>query len=143
MRKVPTSKKGKTVATDPTPIRFINPATLATPPGYTHVVEITHGRTIFISGQVALDQAGKIVGPGDFRAQTQQVFENLKAALAAVGTDFPSVVKLNIYVVDISLLPVLREVRDRYVNTSHPPASTLVEVRRLAREEFLLEIEAV
>ena len=131
------------MATDPTGIRFLNPSTLATPPGYTHVVEVTHGRTVFIAGQVALDQAGRIVGLRDFRAQTQQVFENLKAALASVGADFTSVVKLNMYVVDISQLPVLREVRDRYVNTTNPPASTLVEVRRLAREEFLLEIEAV
>jgi enamine deaminase RidA (YjgF/YER057c/UK114 family) len=124
-------------------IRFINPPTLATPPGYTHVVEIAHGRTVFIAGQVALDQSGKLVGLQDFHAQAQQVFENLKAALAAVGIDFTSVVKLNMYVVDISQLPILREVRDRYVNTTNPPASTLVEVRRLAREEFLLEIEAV
>jgi enamine deaminase RidA (YjgF/YER057c/UK114 family) len=131
------------VATQPTNIRFINPPTLATPPGYTHVVEITHGRTIFIAGQVALDRSGKIVGEHDFHAQTQQVFENLKAALAAVGADFTRVVKLNMYVVDISQLPTLREVRDRYVNTNSPPASTLVEVRRLAREEFLIEIEAV
>jgi len=107
------------------------------------VVEITHGRTIFIAGQVALDPSGQIVGPHDFRAQAQQVFENLTAALAAVGTDFAHVVKLNMYVVDISQLPILREVRDQYVNTNQPPASTLVEVRRLAREEFLLEIEAV
>jgi enamine deaminase RidA (YjgF/YER057c/UK114 family) len=131
------------VATHPTNRRFINPSTLATPPGYTHVVEITQGRTVFIAGQVALDQAGQIVGPQDFGAQAQQVFENLQAALAAVGTDFSDVIKLNIYVVDISQLPILREVRDRYVNTITPPASTLVEVRRLAREEFLLEIEAV
>ena len=131
------------MATDPTNIRFINPSTLATPPGYTHVVEVTRGRTVFISGQVALDQAGKIVGLNDFRAQTQQVFENLKVALAAVGADFTRVVKLNMYVVDASQLLTLRELRDCYVNTDNPPASTLVEVRRLAREEFLIEIEAI
>jgi enamine deaminase RidA (YjgF/YER057c/UK114 family) len=131
------------VATHPTNRRFINPSALATPPGYTHVVEIIRGRTIFLAGQVALDSAGQIVGPQDFRAQAQQVFENLKAALAAVGADFTDVIKLNIYVVDISQLPILREVRERYVNTINPPASTLVEVRRLAHEEFLLEIEAV
>ena len=120
-------EKGKTMATPPTNIRFINPSTLATPPGYTHVVEITQGRTIFIAGQVALDQSGKIVGPHDFRAQTQQVFENLKAALAAVGTDFTRVVKLNMYVVDISELPTLREVRDRYVNTHIPTRCPMVQ----------------
>ncbi|HCJ32806.1 MAG TPA: hypothetical protein DHV65_00680 [Ktedonobacter sp.] len=79
------------MATHPTNIRFINPSTLATPPGFTHVVEITKGRTIFIAGQVAFDPSGKIVGQHDFRAQTQQVFENLKAALAAVGTDFTGI----------------------------------------------------
>ncbi len=131
------------MTTEPENIRFINPATLATPPGYTHVVEVTHGRTVFIAGQIALDQSGKLVGQHDFRVQTQQVFENLKAALAAVGTDFTSVVKLNIYVVDISQLPILREVRNRYINTHNPPASTLVEVRKLASEDFLIEVEAV
>jgi enamine deaminase RidA (YjgF/YER057c/UK114 family) len=131
------------MATDPTKIHFINPTTLATPPGYTNVVEVTHGRTIYIAGQISLDQSGKIVGQNDFRAQTQQVFENIKAALAAVGTDFTRVIKLNMYVIDISQLPILREIRDRYVNTANPPASTLVEIRRLAREEFLIEIEAV
>ncbi|HTK06522.1 MAG TPA: RidA family protein [Ktedonobacteraceae bacterium] len=129
--------------THPTHIHFVNPSTLATPPGYTHVVEVTRGRTVFISGQIALDQSGNIVGPHDFRAQTQQVFENLKAALTAVGADFTHVVKLNIYVIDMSQLLALREVRDRYINTQNPPASTLVEVRRLAREELLLEIEAI
>ncbi len=135
--------KGKKVATDPTNIRFLNPSSLAPPPGYTHVVEVTSGRTIFIAGQIALDQSGKIIGLHNFRTQAQQVFENLKMALVAVGTDFTYVVKLNIYVVDISQLPILREVRDRYVNILNPPASTLVEVRRLARVEFLIEIEAV
>ena len=123
--------------------RFINPSTLPSTPGYTHVVEITHGRTIFISGQVALNSSGEIVGQQDFRAQTQQVFENLKAALEAVAADFTHVIKLNIYVVDISQIQTLREIRDRYVNTQHPPASTLVEVRKLAHEDFLIEIEAV
>ena len=127
----------------PAQIRFIQPEALHPTPGYTHVVEITSGRTLFISGQVALNLAGEIVGPGDFRAQAQQVFENLKAALAAAGANFTHVVKLNMYVVDMSQLPALREVRDRYINVQNPPASTLVEVRRLAREAFLLEIEAV
>ena len=127
----------------PNHVRFINPPTMATPPGYTHVVEITGGRTVYIAGQVAVDQAGNIVGRDDFRAQAQQVFENLKAALAAVGADFTDVVKLNIYLLDMVQLPTLREVRDRYVNTQYPPASTAVEVRRLAHEAFLLEVEAV
>jgi reactive intermediate/imine deaminase len=123
-------------------VRFINPATLPKTPGYTHVVEVKKGRTIYISGQIALDRSGNIVGRGDFRAQTQQVFENIKSALEAVGATFKDVVKLNIYVVDVSQLQAFREVRDKFVNTENPPASTLVEVRRLVRDEFLIEIEA-
>jgi enamine deaminase RidA (YjgF/YER057c/UK114 family) len=122
--------------------RFINPATLPKPQGYTHVVEVTNGRTVYISGQVALDRSGNLIGRGDFRAQSQQVFENIKAALEAVGASFKDVVKLNYYVVDASQVQALREVRDKFVNTESPPASALVEVRRLVRDDFLIEIEA-
>lgn len=127
----------------PNHLRFVSPATLAAPAGYSHVVEVRGGRTIYLAGQVALDASGTLVGQGDLRAQAQQVFENIKAALAAVGATFDQVVKLNIYVVDRTQLPALREVRDRYVNTEAPPASTLVEVRGLARDDFLLEVEAI
>lgn len=78
-------------------VRFINPKTLSKPPGYTHVVEVTGGRTVYIAGQIALDSSDSVVGRGDFRAQSVQVFENLKAALEAVGASFDDVVKLNIY----------------------------------------------
>ena len=124
-------------------VRFLNPPTLATPPGYTHVVTVTNARMIYIAGQVALDPAGNLVGHGDFRAQARQVFENIKAALEAVGAGFDDVIKLNIYLMDMAHLVALREIRDAYVNTQRPPASTAVQVSRLAREEFLLEIEAV
>ena len=124
--------------------RFINPPTLPAPRGYSHVVEVPAGsRLLYVAGQVALDSAGRIVGPGDFRAQAVQVFENLRRALAAGGATFGDVVKLNYYVVDAAQVPALREVRDRYVNGAAPPASTLVEVRRLFRADVLLEIEAV
>jgi reactive intermediate/imine deaminase len=126
-----------------TRIQFINPPTLATPLGYTQVVTVTNGQTIFIAGQVALDAAGALVGAGDFAAQARQVFENLQAALVAAGASFVDVVKISIYVLDFANLPVLREVRDAYVNTERPPASTAVQVSRLAREEFLLEIDAI
>jgi reactive intermediate/imine deaminase len=124
-------------------VRFVNPKTLSKPPGYTHVVEVIGGRTIYIAGQIALDSSGNIIGRGDFRAQTEQVFANLKAALESVGASFTDVIKLNMYVTDITQLAALREVRDKYVNLKTPPASTLVEVKRLAREEFLIEVEAV
>ena len=82
-------------------------------------------------------------GRAIFSAQARQVFENLKAALAAGGATFADVVKITIFVLDMANLPALREIRDEYVNTERPPASTAVQVSRLAREEFLLEIEAV
>ncbi len=131
------------MADHPNHIQFTNPPTLFTPPGFTHVVEATGGRTVYLSGQIAVDQSFQVVGKGDFRAQAQQVFENLKVALAAVGADFTHVLKMNIYIVDMTHLPLLREVRDRYVNTQYPPASTAVEVRKLAFDDLLLEIEAV
>lgn len=124
-------------------VSFVNPTTIAKPTGYTHVVISTGGRTVYISGQVALDPTGNIVGKDDFRAQTQQVFENLKKALEAAGATFKDVVKLNYYVVDMKQIQTLREVRNLYVNTEAPPASTLVEVRRLARDELLIEVEAI
>jgi enamine deaminase RidA (YjgF/YER057c/UK114 family) len=135
--------KKKSMTAHPAHLKFINPPTMATPPGFTHVVEITGGRIIYISGQVAVDQSFRVVGKGDVRAQAKQVFENLQAALAGVGADFAHVVRLNYYLVDMTHLPIIREVRDRYVNTEHPPASTAVEVRKLALDDLLLEIEAV
>jgi enamine deaminase RidA (YjgF/YER057c/UK114 family) len=123
-------------------IRFINPETLAKPPSYTHVVEVVGPcRTAHISGQLGTDRDGNVVG--DFRAQAVQVFENLKAALAAVGASFADVVKLNSYLADIGDLPVLREVRVRYLNAKALPASTTIAVSGFARPGALLEIEAV
>jgi enamine deaminase RidA (YjgF/YER057c/UK114 family) len=124
--------------------RLKNPPTLHTPRGYSHVAEVPPGqRLVFIAGQVPLDKSGALVGPGDFKAQAQQVFENIRLALADVGGTFTDLVKLNYYVVDVGQVAVLREVRDRHVNTAAPPASTLVEVRRLFRDDVLLEVEAV
>jgi enamine deaminase RidA (YjgF/YER057c/UK114 family) len=124
-------------------VRFRNPETMHRPAGYSHVAEVTAGRPVYISGQVALDPSGALVGPGDVGAQARQVFENLAAALRAVGATFDQVAKLTIYLVDAGQLPTVREVRDRYVDTRRPPASTAVEVRRLAREDLLLEVEAI
>ena len=127
-------------------LRFINPSTIAKPPGYSHVVEVTGpGRTVYIAGQTGRDATGKLAGaPGEFRAQATQAFENLKNALAAVGASFAHVVKLNNYLVDITAhFPIYREVRDKYVNKEHPPASTTVQVAKLARDDLLFEVEAI
>ncbi len=123
--------------------RYINPPTLARPMGYTHVVEASGARTFYISGQVAMDDSGNIVGEGDMGAQARQVFENLHTALRSVGASFKDVVKLTYFIVDMSQMQTVREARDQYIQPEYRPASTAVEVRRLAREEFLLEIEAV
>jgi reactive intermediate/imine deaminase len=124
-------------------VQFLNPTTIAAPRGYTHVVDVRHGRMVFISGQVALDREGNLVGAGDIKAQAEQVFKNLHAAVDAAGGSFRDVVKLNIYMTDATEIQALREIRDRYVNVKAPPASTAVVVTRLFRPEFLIEIEAV
>ena len=129
--------------TAPTKVRFLNPAAMPQSVGYTQVVEVTGGKMVYLSGQIAISPAGEIVGVGDLRAQTQQVFENLKAGLAAAGATFDHVVKLHLYLLDITQIQVVRDVRDRYVNTQLPPASTAVEVRRLVRDDLLIEIDAI
>jgi reactive intermediate/imine deaminase len=124
-------------------IKRTNPPTLSTPTGYTHIVEVTGpGKTIYIAGQIALDKEGKVVGGGDMKAQAEQVFKNLEAALAAAGAKFSDVVKMNTYITDMEQAPAVREVRARYFGST-TPASTLVQVAKLARPEFLLEIEVV
>ena len=123
-------------------LRFINPPGLAKPPGYTHVVEATvPARLVYIAGQLGLDSDGKL--SSDFRLQAVQTFENLKAALAAVGAQFQHVVKFNNYLLDTKYLPVFRQVRDSYLQDRNRPASTTIAISGLAREGALLEIEAV
>jgi enamine deaminase RidA (YjgF/YER057c/UK114 family) len=123
-------------------IRFINPEALSKPPGYTHVVEATApARIVYIAGQLGVGRDGKVVG--DFRQQAVQTFENLKSALAAVGAQFQHVVKLNNYLVDMTDLPVFREVRDSYLLPKDRPASTTLAIAGLAREGARLEVEAI
>lgn len=119
------------------------PETMHPTPGYSHIVVVTRGKTIYLAGQVALDAGGKLVGKDDFRAQAVQVFENIKTALATVGADFSHIVKVNNYVVDLADLPALREVRDLYINRQTPPASMLSVVKSLSNPDFLLEIEVI
>ena len=129
------------------PFRIFNPDTMAKPMvGYSQVAEVTGGKIVYVAGQVALDHSGNLVGKDDFRAQVQQVFENLKAAVKATGGNFDSVIKLNYYCaesVDPSQISIVREVRDKYVNTANPPTSTFVVVKRLVRPEWLIEVDAV
>lgn len=123
--------------------RFLNPKTLAPPPGYSYVVEATGpGRTIYLAGQLGLDLDNKLVG-SDFRSQCTRAFENLGLALKAAGAGFADVVKINNYLVDMSHIGIFREVRDSVLNTEAPPASTTVAIAQLARPDALFEIEAI
>jgi 2-iminobutanoate/2-iminopropanoate deaminase len=124
-------------------VRRTNPPTISKPTGYTHIVEVTGpGKTIYISGQIALDKDGNVVGAGNMKAQAEQVFKNLQAALDAAGAKFSDVVKMNTYITDMEQAPAVREVRARYFGDT-VPASTLVQVVHLARPEFMLEIEVI
>lgn len=130
----------------PSQLQFLNPSDLPTPPGYTQVVVARPGRTVYVAGQVALDRDGRLVGEGDFLAQCRQTFANVGRALAAAGADFSHVVKLTTFVTDMSALVHFRTARDEVLGpaiSAPPPASTLVQVQRLFRPEFLIEIEAV
>ena len=123
---------------------FLNPPTLCKTHGWTHVVATSGGRTIHISGQTAVDASGNIVGKGDLKRQTEQTFENLSLALAAAGATWRDVVVTRLYVVKLraEYVPIIREVRSRYVSIEHPPASTLVGVSALVGADWLIEIEA-
>jgi enamine deaminase RidA (YjgF/YER057c/UK114 family) len=122
-------------------VQRIQPDGLSRPPTYSQVVKA--GNTIYIAGQVAQDEGGQLVGPGDFVAQANQVFENLAKALASAGAGFGDLVKTTIYVTDPRYREALRDVRSKYLGNTPLPASTLVVVAGLAQPEYLLEIEAV
>src|SRR5262245_35041143 len=126
------------------PTQFLNPPELCKTFGWSHVVATTGGKTIHISGQTAFDSSGRAVGIGDLKRQTEQTFENLRLALAAAGATWNDVVVTRLYVVNFKpeQLPIIREVRSRYVSREHPPASTLVGVTALAHPDWLIEIEA-
>jgi len=125
---------------------FLSPKTLMPPAGYSHIAKVNGGTTVYLAGQVSSDASGKLIGEGNFEAQVEQVFRNLRIAVEAAGGTMADIVKLNIYLVaevNQADVPKLRAIRDRYVNVEKPPASTLVVVSRLARPGWLIEIEAV
>lgn len=126
-------------------VEFLNPTQLCPTFGWTHVVSVRGGKTIHISGQVAVNERGEVVGKGDLKAQTEQTFRNIAIALKACGATFQDVVKTNLYVVGLKpeQVPIIREVRARYVSADHPPASTLVGVSALVGPDWLIEIEAM
>ena len=122
-----------------------NPDTVAAPVGtYSQAVRVETGDAVWIhvSGQIAIDLEGNLVGPGDLRVQTRQVFENLRAILEAHGATFADVVKIGTYLTTLDDLAGMREVRSEYL-TSKPPASTAVQVAALVVPEALIEIDLV
>jgi enamine deaminase RidA (YjgF/YER057c/UK114 family) len=127
------------------PTQFLNPPGLGPTNGWTQVVTSTGGKTIHVSGQVGVNERGEVVGKGDLKAQTEKTFANLDIALKAAGARFDDVVKMNLYVVGLKpeLVPLIREVRARYVNMKSPPASTLVGVTALVGADWLIEIDVV
>lgn len=124
--------------------KFINPKTMPPTFGYSHVAEASNAkRTIYISGQVAINTDGQIVGINDLATQTRQVFENIKIALETSDLNFNDVVKLTFFLTDISQMAIVRDIRDQYIDTNNPPASSAVEVRKLINDNLLIEIEAI
>lgn len=121
-------------------IERINPPGMTQPTAYSHLVK--YDNLMFIAGQVALDGDGNVVGEGDMAAQFRQVLENLKTVLASEGADFSNIVKINIFTTDVDSLRQHMAIRSEYFG-DHAPASTLVQIQRLARPVFLLEIEAI
>lgn len=129
----------------PSKIDLVSPASLSPPTGYSHIAIVEAGKQVHVSGQIACDPMGQVVGEGDIAAQAEQVYANLAAALAAAGTDFTKVFKLVTYVVDLSAEKAIavRKVRMKYLGDGPFPASTMVGVTALVDPRLLIEIEAI
>ena len=121
---------------------FVRPDGMPPVNGYSHAVAFT-GRMVAVSGQVPVDEQGRLVGRGDPAAQVRQVFKNLTTALAAAGANLDQVVKLTVYLTDLSDLEAFRQVRDQHISPDSPPASSLVQVSGLVNPEFRVEVEAL
>jgi enamine deaminase RidA (YjgF/YER057c/UK114 family) len=123
--------------------KYLNPNGMPPPHGYMQVVLVQQAsKFIYISGQVAEDSSGNIVGIGDLKKQAGQVYANIGLALKAAGADFSNLVKINTYLTDISQLSIVRKVRDQYVNAGNPPASTTIQAV-LDHPALLIEIDAI
>ena len=124
---------------------YLKPKGLSINPAYSHVAVASGTRTIYIAGQVAIDEKGAVVGAGDIGAQTEQVMRNLGKCLEAAGASFEHVVKITTYVVNYKpeLRAAIGKARSSFFGDRPPPASTLVGVSALAAPEWLIEIEAI
>ncbi|RWY51017.1 RidA family protein [Mucilaginibacter gilvus] len=132
------------LAQQKTTVELVNPATVVTPKGYSQlaVLDLGASKMLILSGQVALDKDGNLNGKGDIAKQIEQTFANIKAIIESQGGAMANVVKLNYYLLDVANIQTLRAIRDKFIDVNHPPASTLVQVSKLFREDILVEIEA-
>jgi 2-iminobutanoate/2-iminopropanoate deaminase len=122
---------------------ILHSSKLPTPAGiFSSGVKVPAGQLIFVSGQVARNAAGEIVGNGDTRAKTRQTLENVKAVLEVAGASMDDIVKVTVFVTDVSHFKAIHEVRGEYFRHDFP-ASTLVEVKSLVSSDLMIETEAV
>ena len=130
---------------NPTPVEHINPDGLSKNPAFTQVVTVTGpAKTIYIGGQDAVDASGAIVGKGDIKRQTEQVFQNVQTALEACGAGLEHVIKWNIYIVQGQpLRPGFEVAQQVWGHRPNPPAISVMFVAGLANSDFLVEMDAV
>lgn len=129
---------------DTSVVKLSNPPSVSNPKGYSQfaIINLGNSKMLILSGQVAFDKSGILVGKDDLSKQTDQVFLNIKSIVESAGGTMDNVVKLGYFLRDVSQVQAVRQVRDKYVNLKSPPASTLVEVSKLFRDDVLIEIEA-
>lgn len=138
------SAAGLFAQNDSSIVKFVNPPSVATPKGYSHAAMVDLGtcRMLILSGEVPFDKDGKLVGKDDFAKQTEQVFINIKNIITDLGGTMKDIVKLDLFLLDVKNIQTLRNVRDKYINLQNPPTSTLVEVKKLFRDDVLIEVAA-
>jgi enamine deaminase RidA (YjgF/YER057c/UK114 family) len=122
----------------------VNPTTWQEKFGFSQGWRVEEAKTLlFVAGQVPVDEQGTVVGEGDFEAQTRQTFENMGRVLAQAGMTFDNVVQVGVFMTDISQLRTYARVRDEFVNTAAPPASTALGVLAFALPGMLVEVNAI
>ena len=124
-------------------VEYSNPPSVSPARGYSQLAAVNFGNCtmLMISGQVALDSAGNLIGQNDMLKQTEQVFKNIERLIKAKGGTMQHLVKIQYYVTDLSQIQQIRVIRDKYVNVKTPPVSTLVQVSSLFRQDLMIEIE--
>jgi len=126
-------------------VSYLNPPELASSPRYSQAAVINRGQLLLVSGQVALDGKGQLVGRGNFRAQAEQVFANLRSVLRSAGGEIPDIINISTHLVRLADLPTYREVRQAFFfsRKTPPPTSTTVQVAGLATDGALLEVSVM